>query len=249
MERVLVVDDEAGIRTALAQGLTALGFDVRTAVDGPRALRAGVTGTFDLIVLDIILPGFSGFEVLQQLRAYGVDTPVLLISAKDGETDQATGFGLGADGYLVKPFSYTVFLAQVQALLRRREQRPGRLRTVLRLGGLTVDPASRHALYAGSCVELTPREFELLYALVGHCGTVLGRDQLLQIVWGATRHATPSVVEVYIGYVRRKLRALGAGHLLRTVRGRGYEMPIPSEMPQPQSTALNPELGNITASP
>jgi DNA-binding response OmpR family regulator len=244
MARVLVVDDEAGIRTALAQGLKALGFEVLTAADGPRALRAALTGTFDVIVLDVVLPGLSGLRVLHRLRAYGVDTPVLLISAKDSEVDQAEGLGLGADGYLVKPFSYTVLVAQVRALLRRREDRPDRARPVVRLGGLTVHPAGELAKYAGGCVELTAREFELLYALVSHCDTVLSRDELLQMVWGTT-HAGANAVDVYVGYVRRKLQTIGAGHLVRTVRGCGFEMPIPSEMPQNQ-TVPNPEL-EVTA--
>jgi DNA-binding response OmpR family regulator len=120
MARVLVVDDEPGIRTAVARGLTAEGMEVVALADGPSALNAALTGSFDAVVLDIILPGLSGYRVLEQLRAAGVDTPVLLLSAKDGEFDQADGLDLGADGYLVKPFAFVVLVAQLRALLRRR---------------------------------------------------------------------------------------------------------------------------------
>ena len=126
MARVLVVDDEPGVRTAVARGLTAEGMDVVAVGDGPTALRAALTGSFDAVVLDIILPGLSGYRVLERLRAAGVDTPVLLLSAKDGEVDQADGLDLGADGYLVKPFSFVVLVAQLRAMLRRRDGVPGR---------------------------------------------------------------------------------------------------------------------------
>src|SRR5882757_4579446 len=143
MPRVLVVDDEAGVRTALGRSLTAEGLDVVTAGDGPTALRAAITGSFDLILLDIIIPGLSRYPVIEQLHAEGVDTPVLVISAKDGEVDQADGLDLGADGYLVKPFSFMVLVAQVKALLRRREAERGQSGRRLRLGELVVDPVSK----------------------------------------------------------------------------------------------------------
>ena len=141
MARVLVVDDEPGVRTAVARGLTAEGMDVVAVGDGQSALRAALTGSFDAVVLDIILPGLSGYRVLERLRAAGVDTPVLLLSAKDGEVDQADGLDLGADGYLVKPFSFVVLVAQLRAMLRRRDGvRAGRR---IALGSLVVDPVAR----------------------------------------------------------------------------------------------------------
>src|SRR5215218_10948446 len=140
MARVLVVDDEPGVRTAVARGLTAEGMQVVAVGDGPSALEAGLTGSFDAILLDIMLPGLSGYRVLERLRAAGVDTPVLLVSAKDGEVDQADGLDLGADGYLVKPFSFVVLVAQVRAMLRRREGSRGQRR--VRLGALVVDPVA-----------------------------------------------------------------------------------------------------------
>src|SRR3954447_15150526 len=149
MARVLVVDDEPGIRTAVTRGLTAEGTEVGAVGDGQSRLAAALTGGFDAIVLDIILPGLSGYRVLEQLRAAGVDTPVLLVSAKDGEIDQADGLDLGADGYLVKPFSFVVLVAQLRAVLRRRDAAFGRTGQKVRLGELVVDPAARSASWEG----------------------------------------------------------------------------------------------------
>jgi DNA-binding response OmpR family regulator len=220
--RVLVVDDEPGIRTAVARGLAAEGMEVEAVGDGNSALQAGLTGGFDVIVLDIILPGLSGYRVLERLRAAGVDTPVLLLSAKDGEFDQADGLDLGADGYLVKPFAFVVLVAQLKALLRRRDAALGRTGQRVRLGALIVDPVARSVSWDGEAIELSPREFGLLHALASRPDTAVSKDDLLRLVWGDEQAATRNVVEVYVGYVRRKLDAVGAGHVLRTVRGYGY---------------------------
>ena len=227
MARVLVVDDEPGIRTALVRGLGAEGMEVEAVGDGHSALAAAVTGGFDVIVLDIILPGLSGYRVLERLRSAGVDTPVLLLSAKDGEFDQADGLDLGADGYLVKPFAFVVLVAQLKALLRRRDAALGRTGQRVRLGALVVDPVARAVSWDGAAVELSPREFALLHALASRPDTAVSKDDLLRLVWGDEQAATRNVVEVYVGYVRRKLDAVGAGHVLRTVRGYGYLMGTP----------------------
>lgn len=222
MARVLVVDDEPGIRTAVARGLVAEGMEVVALADGNSALAAALTGSFDAIVLDIILPGLSGYRVLERLRAAGIDTPVLLVSAKDGEFDQADGLDLGADGYLVKPFAFVVLVAQLRAMLRRRDAALGRTGQRVRLGSLLVDPVARLVSWDGEAVELSPREFALLHALASRPDTAIPKDELLRLVWGDERAASRNVVEVYVGYVRRKLDAVGAGHVLRTVRGYGY---------------------------
>jgi DNA-binding response OmpR family regulator len=218
--RVLVVDDELGVRKALHRGLRAEGMDVVTAADGPSALRLAQTGSFDVLLLDIMLPGLSGYRVLQHLRAQGIRTPVLLVSAKDGEVDQADGLDLGADGYLVKPFSFVVLVAQVRALLRRVASDGAR--GPLQIGPLLVDRAVREVRWHEEPVALSPREFALLEVLVGRAGTVVTKNELLRAVWGDEQAATRNVVEVYVGYVRRKLEAVGAGTLVRTVRGHGY---------------------------
>lgn len=217
---MLVADDEFGVRRALARGLTAEGMDVAAAADGPSALRAALTGAFDIVLLDIMLPGLSGYRVLERMRADGVRTPVLLVSAKDGEVDQADGLDLGADGYVVKPFSFMVLVAQVKATLRRSSAESSR--RLLRVGALEVERARRRVRWAGAEVNLSPREFAVLDMLAGRAGAVVTKDELLRTVWGDEQAATRNVVEVYVGYLRRKLDAVGAGELLRTVRGHGY---------------------------
>jgi DNA-binding response OmpR family regulator len=223
--QILVVDDEPGVRKALDRGLRAEGMDVTVAADGPTALRLARTGSFDAILLDIMIPGLSGYRVLEELRAAGVATPVLFVSAKDGEVDQADGLDLGADGYLVKPFSFVVLLAQLRALLRRAAA--GNNREPIRLGALTVDRATRTVRYGDVDVPLSPREYALLAALAARAGTVWTKQELLDEIWGDERGATRNVVEVYVGYLRRKLAAVGAEDLLRTVRGHGYQLGEP----------------------
>lgn len=220
--RVLVVDDEPGVRRALERGLRAEGMDVRTAGDGPTGLRAALTGSFDAVVLDIMLPGLSGYRILERLRAAGVQTPVLLVSAKDGEVDQADGLDLGADGYLVKPFSFVVLVAQLRAVLRRSTEAAGQ--AVVTLGDLVINVGGRLVTWAGTPVPLTSREFALLLALARRSGSVVTKDELLRAVWGDERAASRNAVEVYVSYLRRKLEAVGADHVLRTVRGHGYQV-------------------------
>jgi DNA-binding response OmpR family regulator len=220
---VLVVDDEPGVRAALTRGLRAEGMDVVAVGDGPAGLAHAETGAFDAVVLDVVLPGLSGYRVLEKLRANGVETPVLLLSAKDGEVDQADGFDLGADGYLVKPFSFVVLVAQLRALLRRRGPAPARAV----LGALVVDPGSGTASWEGREIELSNRETGVLHALATRPGETVTKDELLTAVWGEGA-AARNVVEVYVGYLRRKLTAAGAGDLVTTVRGRGYRLDLPS---------------------
>ncbi|MDX8037464.1 response regulator transcription factor [Lentzea sp. BCCO 10_0856] len=216
--RVLVVDDEVGVRRALERGLAAEGMEVVTAADGPTALRVALTGAFDVVLLDIMLPGLSGYRVLQRMRADGVRTPVLMVSAKDGEVDQADGLDLGADGYLVKPFSFVVLVAQVRALLRRG----GGARRKLTLGNLVIDRGLREVSWAGQDVSLSPREYAVLDVLASRAGSVVTKDELLRTVWGDEQAATRNAVEVYVGYLRRKLEAVGGGEVVRTIRGHGY---------------------------
>ena len=215
--KVLLVDDEARMTTALARGLEADGFVVRTAADGHAALDACAESSFDAVVLDIMLPGLSGYEVLRKLRAREDQTPVLVLSAKDGEYDLADALDLGADDYLVKPFSYVVLVARLHALARRgRTQLP----TLLVQGGLAVDTASRTTTLDGARVELSPREHDLLVHLLRAQGRAVSKIDLLEQVFHADPDRHPNVVEVYVGYLRRKL----GRDVVRTVRGVGYRV-------------------------
>lgn len=233
--RVLVVDDEFGVRRALQRGLSAEGMEVVPVADGQAAMRLGSTGAFDVILLDIMLPGLSGYRVLEALRTRGVRTPVLLVSAKDGDFDQADGLDLGADGYVVKPFSFVVLSAQVKALLRRGDDVVSP-RALIQVGSLELDRASKQVRWEGGPVALSPREFAVLDVLVSRAGAVVSKEELLRAVWGDELAATRNAVEVYVGYLRRKLDAAGAGELLRTVRGHGYLVSTPE-----LDDALTPE--------
>lgn len=215
--RVLLVDDEERMVAALRRGLAAEGFVVESALDGSAGLSLAQHGDFDAIVLDVMLPGLSGYEVVRRLRASGNWVPVLMLSAKDGEHDLADALDDGADDYLTKPFSFVVLLARLRALLRRGQSvRPA----VLRAGELSLDPASRDVAVRGEPVELTPREFVLLEYLIRNTGRVVGKTELLDHVWDNAGDVATNAVEVYVGYLRRKI----GGDRLITVRGAGYKL-------------------------
>ena len=212
--RLLVVEDETRMAAALRRGLTAEGFVVDVAADGREGLEAARFGEYDAMIVDVMLPGMSGYQIVRTLRAEQHWLPILMLSAKDGEHDQADGLDCGADDYLTKPFSYVVLLARLRALLRRGAPvRPA----VLRCGPISLDPASRRVLAGGEDVGLTVREFSLLEYLMRHPGQVVSKTQLLDRVFDAEE---PNLVEVYIGYLRRKLGA----DAIETVRGAGYRL-------------------------
>ena len=214
---MLLVDDEERMVAALRRGLIAEGFAVDSAADGTDGLRRARSGDFDAVVLDVMLPGLSGYEVVRRLRAEGNWVPVLMLSAKDGEHDQADALDDGADDYLTKPFSFVVLLARLRALLRRGvAARPA----VLQAGEVSLDPATREVRVGTELVELTPREFLLLEYLVRHAGRVVSKDELLEHVWDRATEVAANVVEVYVGYLRRKI---GSERLV-TVRGVGYRL-------------------------
>jgi two-component system OmpR family response regulator len=220
--RLLVVEDEARLAAALQRGLQAEGFAVDVAGDGLDGLELARHGGYDAMILDVMLPRLSGYRVVRQLRAEQRWLPVLMLSAKDGEYDQADGLDCGADDYLTKPFSYVVLLARLRALLRRGvPERP----TVLRHGDVELDPARRRVTVAGAEVILTAREFTLLEYLLRHAGEVVSKIQLLDHVWDSALDTAPNAVEVYIGYLRRKI----GRDRLETVRGAGYRLaPAPA---------------------
>ena len=214
---MLVVEDEARLATALQRGLHSEGFAVDIAASGPAGLEAARHGEYDAMILDVMLPGLSGYRVVRALRAEGHWLPVLMLSAKDGEHDQADGLDCGADDYLTKPFSYVVLLARLRALLRRgAAPRPA----VLNVGGLSLDPARRRVTLEGADVALTTREYGLLQYLMRRAGDVVSKTELLDHVWDANEETAPNAVEVYVGYLRRKL----GRERLETVRGVGYRL-------------------------
>ncbi|TVL94201.1 response regulator transcription factor [Streptomyces sp. SAJ15] len=215
--RLLIVEDEKRLALSLARGLTAEGFAVDVAHDGLEGLHRAGTGTYDLVVLDIMLPGMNGYRVCSALRAAGHEVPILMLTAKDGEYDEAEGLDTGADDYLTKPFSYVVLLARVRALLRRRG--PG-ASPVLRLGRLAVDRGARRVERDGTAVPLTAKEFAVLEQLAVRPGEVVSKAEILEHVWDFAYEGDPNIVEVYISALRRKL---GAG-LIETVRGAGYRL-------------------------
>jgi len=216
--RVLVVEDEARLARALQRGLTADGFTVDVVGDGVAGLATARDGQYDVVLLDVMLPGLSGYEVVKRLRAADVWTPVMMVSAKDGPYDQADGLDYGADDYLTKPFDYVVLLARLRALLRRPvAPRP----PVLTHRDVRLDPATREVTVGGDDVSLSPREYELLEFLLRHPDRVITKTELLDRVWDARGVGyDPNTVEVYVGYLRRKL---GPG-VIETVRGAGYRL-------------------------
>ncbi len=216
--RLLVVEDEARLARALKRGLVADGFSVDLAADGVTGLAAARDGQYDAVLLDVMLPGLSGYEVVRRLRAGGSWVPVMMVSAKDGPYDQADGLDYGADDYLTKPFDYVVLLARLRALLRRQsDPRP----PVLSHGDVQLDPATHDVTVADEPVVLSRREYELLEFFLRHPDRVITKLELLDRVWDARGVGyEPNTVEVYVGYLRRKL---GAG-VIETVRGAGYRL-------------------------
>ena len=216
--RLLVVDDEVRFANALASGFRAEGFAVDLVHDGRSGLDAALSDRYDLLIVDVMLPVLSGYLLVRGLRAAGVWTPVLMLTAKDGEYDEADALDEGADDYLTKPFSFVVLLARVRALIRRgRTTRP----VVLTVGDLTLDPASRRVTRSGATIPLTVREFALLEYLLRRPGEMVSKTELYEHVWEGNDEAKDfNVVEVYVGYLRRKL----GREVVHTVRGAGYRV-------------------------
>jgi two-component system OmpR family response regulator len=219
--RVLVVEDEVRLAETVRRGLAADGFIVDVVHDGEEGLWAATENAYDAIVLDIMLPKLNGYKVCERLRAAEVWTPVLMLTAKDGEYDQADAFELGADDYLTKPFSFVVLVARLHAIIRRGAPvRP----TVLVAGDLRLDPARRHVSRGEREISLTPREFGLLEFLIRHRGDVVTKAEILQNVWDTNYDGDPNVVEVYVGYLRRKIDAPYGRKSIETLRGMGYRL-------------------------
>ncbi|MEO1057391.1 MAG: response regulator transcription factor [Actinomycetota bacterium] len=223
--RVLVVEDNASLADAVQRGLTAEGFVVDVSADGIDGLWRAREFDYDAIILDIMLPGLNGYEVCRSLRSEGVDTPILMLTAKDGDFDQVEGLELGADDYLTKPFSFPVLVARLRAQVRRGSA--PRQPDVLEVGDLRLDTARHRCTRAGTSIDLTPRERALLTTLMREPGQPFSRSELLDRVWGTDFDGDSNVVDVYVGYLRRKIDGGRDMKLIETVRGVGYQVAAP----------------------
>ncbi len=217
--RVLVVDDEPAVRESLDRALRLEGYRVSLAADGAEALRAIGDGELDAVILDVMMPGIDGLEVSRMVRASGLRTPILMLTARDQVSDRVAGLDAGADDYLVKPFALEELFARLRALLRRMAPEDG---DVLRYADLELDPVAHEARRSGRQLELTRTEFLLLELFLRNPRRVLTRDVIFDRVWGYDFGPTSNSLEVYVGYLRRKTEAAGERRLIHTVRGIGY---------------------------
>ena len=225
--RVLVVDDEPALRESLRRGLAAGGWSVETAPDGEAGLEMACGDDFDVVVLDIMMPRRSGYEVVREMRQRGIWTPVLMLTAKDGEYDEADAFDLGADDYLVKPFSFAELLARVRIILRRGHA--GNESTTLRVADLELDLLRRRVSRNGKRIDLTAKEFGLLELLMRRHGEVLPRSLIASQVWDMNFDSDTNVIEVAMRRLRVKIDEGHAVKLIQTVRGMGYVLDVPEE--------------------
>jgi len=222
--RLLLVEDDPTLRQALSFNLTREGYEVAAAADGEAALEAARSDRLDLILLDVMLPGMSGVEVLRVLRREGVSTPVIILSAKGDEIDRVVGLKVGADDYVAKPFSRPELLARIEAVLRRnrREEGSAERREELTYGPVTIDVSRREVSVAGEPIHLTTKEFDLLAHMAASPGRIFTRDQLLARIWGYDYVGDGRTVDVHVSWLRGKLRGHGGHDHFRTVRGVGY---------------------------
>ena len=235
---ILLVDDEIKLVQSLTRGLVEEGYAVESATDGDDARRLLAAKQFDAVVLDWMLPGTSGVELLADVRQQGNAIPVMLLTARDTVEDRVSGRDAGADDYLVKPFAFEELLARLRALLRRGAAVP----QPLRVGDLEVDPVSRRAVRAGRILDLSAREFELLEYLIRHAGQIVSREALARDVWRDPEPGLSNVVDVYINYLRKKLEFDDRPRMITTVRGQGYVLASP-EGTSPESRDESPEEG------
>jgi two-component system, OmpR family, response regulator len=219
--KLLLVEDDDKIAASIARGLEAEGFTLEVAGNGDDGLWMASEGGYDLILLDLMLPGRNGFVICRELRAAGNWTPILVLTAKDGDLDEAEALDTGADDYLTKPFSFPVLVARVRAILRRAASRDP---SPVEAGDLRIEPRTRRVWRAGDEVRLTAREFDVLEFLVRRADDVLGKDQILAGVWEHDFEGDPNIVEVYVRRLRRKLDEPYGRHGIETIRGAGYRL-------------------------
>ena len=224
--RILIVDDEIRLAAHLKRGLEAEGFAVDVANTGTDGLWMATENEYDAIILDILLPGMNGYAVCDELRKAGNWVPIIMLTAKTGEHDEAEALNTGADDYLSKPFSFIVLVARLRALLRRGSpERP----VVITVGDLELDPSSHTVTHGGETIDFTATEFSLLEYFMRHRGEIISKSQVLAHVWDWEFEGSPNVVEVYVGYVRRKLAATPGNASITTVRGVGYRLDAAAE--------------------
>lgn len=222
--RILLIEDEDHLRDALSKGLCEEGHEVVATADGSEGLRIAERESFDVVVCDILLPNLNGFQICRRLRERSNWTPILMLTAKDGEWDQAEALDAGADDYLTKPFSYVVLLAHLRALARRGWRTASGAADVLRCGDLLLDRRSHRCARGSNDVELSRREFDMLEVLLRRSGEAIAKEELLSCVWGADFGGDPNIVEVYVGYLRKKIDAPFGRRSIETVRGHGYRL-------------------------
>jgi DNA-binding response OmpR family regulator len=232
--KVLLVEDEARLAATVKEGLTSEGFVVDVVGDGLTGLWAATETSYDVIVLDIMLPGLNGYDVLKRLRHKKIWTPVLMLTAKDGEYDQTDAFELGADDYLTKPFSFVILVARLRALIRRgAPERPA----LISVGSLVLDPARRSVQRDSASIPLTAREYGLLLYLMRNAGDVVSKSQILENVWDSAYSGGDNVIEVYVSYLRKKIDVPFGLQTLQTLRGLGYR--LDSDRPVPAARRAN----------
>lgn len=219
--RILLVEDEVSLAASLQRGLSADGYSVEVAQDGISGLWMAREDVFDVIVLDLLLPGMNGFVVCRTLREEGAQTPILILTAKSGEFDEVEALDTGADDFLTKPFSYPVLLARIRAILRRDVRDRS---AALSAGGLQLDPAMRTCRRGDEAIDLTPREFGLLEYLMRHCDEIVTKREILDHVWDPEFEGSTNIVEVYVGYLRRKVDRPFGTETISTVTGCGYRL-------------------------
>jgi len=216
-----MVEDDTKIATAVKRGLEAEGFTVDVAFDGTDGLWMATEGSYDLIVLDIMLPGRNGYQVCEDLRKAGDWTPILMLTAKDGDLDEAEALDTGADDYLTKPFSFAVLVARIRALLRRAT---GRNPAPVAAGDLRIDPGQRRVWRGENEITLTARQFDVLEFLLRRAGQVLSKSEILDGVWEYDFYGDPNIVEVYIRRLRTRIDEPFGRHAIETIRGAGYRL-------------------------